>query len=303
MAGLKPTFVNCMMSYLHPVITLLCLLLPITKAVQVCFCSAIYLLHIPIQYTNSATGSNDAPPTNRIDPCHYDSCRPEGAQYGHATWNPRLNWVNSYPVTSMRYGIDKFMPALLGVKHPDLAVSGINVDPNVAQAIPVSGTVGAATFATHERAIPAVAFSGWGNRTGWNEPRPPSSKLHAAASVKLVNYLAKGGRPYLPSDTWLNVNFPHYNSTSCSKASDVKFVLTTLGGYEAPSSPGGTGDSDNAEACESLQLPTELSIVLGQGCYASVSVGNAGTKKDASPSIQRQVMNKLDGLLSQPPDV
>lgn len=267
---------------------------------QVCIYYVIGPLHLPILSTNSVTGSKDAPPTNRNDSCQYDSCHPEGAPYGHASGNRRLNWVNSYPVTSMRYGIDKFMPSLFGGKHPDFAVSGINIDPNVAQSIEVSGTVGAATFAVHERGIPAVAFSGWGNRTGWNEPRPSFSKLYAAAAVKLVNHLAAGRRPFLPTDTWLNVNFPNYNSTGCSKVSDVKFVLTTIGGYESSNGP---DNADHVKACGSLKLPTELSIVLGQGCYASVSVGNAVTKKDASPSIQRQVMAKLNGLLTHPPAV
>ena len=195
------------------------------------------------------------------------------------------------------------MPSLLGVKQPDLAVSGINVGPNVAQSIEVSGTVGAATFAVRERGIPAVAFSGWGNRTGWNEPRPLFSKLYAAAAAKLINHLTTERRPYLPSNTWLNVNFPHYNSTGCSRISDVKFVLTRIGGYESSSGANNGGNADNVKACGSLQLPTEIAIVLDQDCYASVSVANAVTKKDASPWIQRQVMDKLKGLLTHPPGV
>jgi 5'/3'-nucleotidase SurE len=203
----------------------------------------------------------------------------------------------------MRYGIDQLMPSLLGVKHPDLAVSGINVGPNVAQSIEVSGTVGAATFAARERGIPALAFSGWGNGTGWNEPRPLFSKLYAAAAVKLINHLTAGRRPYLPSDTWLNVNFPHYNSTGCSRVSDVKFVLTKIGHYEPSSSPDNADNTDNDKACGPSQLPTDLAIVLGHGCYASITVGDAVTKKEASPSIQRQVVEKLSGLLTHRPGV
>jgi hypothetical protein len=116
------------------------------------------------------------------------------------------------------------------------------------------------------------------------------SKLYAAAAAKLINHLVARGRPFLPGDTWLNVNFPRYNSTGCSKVSDVKFVMTRI-----------ADNDDNGKACGSLQLPTELSIVLGQGCYCSVSVGDAVTKKAASPSIQRQVMAKLDGLLTHVP--
>jgi hypothetical protein len=45
---------------------------------------------------------------------------------GHNASEPRLNYVNSYPATSMKYGINSISPQFFnGV--PDLAVAGPNV--------------------------------------------------------------------------------------------------------------------------------------------------------------------------------
>lgn len=242
--------------------------------------------------TNSLEGSKDEPPSPRTEPCEYDSCTPAGASYGHDPTNARLNWVNSYPVTSMKYGIYKFTPALSGGKYPDLAVSGPNVGPNVGPAIPVSGTVGAASYAAHEAGIPAIAFSGWGNNSAWNATRPLSSKLDASAASKLIKHLVAQGRPFLPKNVWLNVNFPHANETSCATAKDVTFVLATMEDL-GPISKG----------CGLTRLPTEMSVVLHSGCYASVTVAVAPEKKDASAAIRQAVADRLKGLLGDFPDV
>lgn len=240
--------------------------------------------------TNSLQGSKDELPLNRTEPCQYDSCTPAGASYGHDPTNARLNWVNSYPVTSMKYGISMFTPALSGGRYPDLAVSGPNVGPNVGPAIPVSGTIGAASYAAHEAGIPAIAFSGWGNNTAWNATRPLFTKLYARAATRLLNRLVAEGRPFLPKDVWLNVNFPHANETSCSTVNNVKFVLTTMEDV-----------GPTSEACGIARLPTEMSVVLHSGCYASVTVAMAPEKKDASAAVRQVVADRLKGLLGNFP--
>ena len=49
---------------------------------------------------------------------------------------------------------------------------------------------------------------------------------------------------------------------------------------------------------ESGRLPTETSVVNKDGCYASISVGEASTKLDASAKQQAVVLRKLKSILS-----
>lgn len=47
---------------------------------------------------------------------------------GHNATDPRLNYVNSYPATSMKYGINSISRHFFE-GAPDLAVAGPNVGP------------------------------------------------------------------------------------------------------------------------------------------------------------------------------
>lgn len=67
-------------------------------------------------------------------------------------------YVNSYPVTSMRYAIQNLSTSFFG-GPPDIAVAGPNVGSNLGLVTQASGTVGAATEAVKE-GVPAIAFSG-----------------------------------------------------------------------------------------------------------------------------------------------
>lgn len=72
------------------------------------------------------SGSSDAPATPLIKPCEFNSCPTGSPATGFNASNPRLNYVNSYPVTSMRYGIQTLSPKFFGAA-PELAVAGFNV--------------------------------------------------------------------------------------------------------------------------------------------------------------------------------
>lgn len=72
------------------------------------------------------TGSSDSPATPRTTPCHFNSCPSGSPAQGSDASNPRLNYVNSFPVTSMRYGIQTLSPRFFGTA-PDIAVAGFNV--------------------------------------------------------------------------------------------------------------------------------------------------------------------------------
>ena len=72
------------------------------------------------------SGSSDAPATPLTEPCEYDSCPTGSPAEGNNASDTRLNYVNSYPVTSMRYGIQTVSPTFFG-GAPDIAVAGFNV--------------------------------------------------------------------------------------------------------------------------------------------------------------------------------
>ncbi|KAL8983400.1 MAG: hypothetical protein Q9205_002353 [Flavoplaca limonia] len=83
----------------------------------------------------SGTGSSDAPATPLTKPCQFDSCPTGSPATGFNTSNPRLNYVNSFPVTSMRYGIQTLSPKYFG-GAPELAVAGFNVGVEMTTNIP-----------------------------------------------------------------------------------------------------------------------------------------------------------------------
>lgn len=74
----------------------------------------------------SGTGSSDATPGTVTSGCEFNSCPAGSPPYGSDSSNPRFNYVNSYPVTSIRYGIQTLSPKFFG-GAPDIAVAGYNV--------------------------------------------------------------------------------------------------------------------------------------------------------------------------------
>lgn len=54
----------------------------------------------------------------------------------------------------------------------------------------------------------------------------------------------------------------------------------------------------DVNTCGSTRLPTETSVVDTAGCYASISVGVATTKADATAAEQAIVLGKLKKILS-----
>ncbi|GAD99498.1 5'/3'-nucleotidase SurE family protein [Paecilomyces variotii No. 5] len=238
----------------------------------------------------SGTGSREGTPSNVTQGCEFNSCPADSPATGSNSSDTRLNYVNSYPVTSMKYGVQRLAPNFFNGSSPDLVVAGPNVGANLGSTVQISGTAGAASAASNQLGIPGIAFSGTtGSRTAWNDTTPDYSKLYADLSVNLTNALLASGRPYLPNGTWLNVNFPSAGSgTRCTNVGDFKFVLSRI-----RSSSGSI-----VSACNNDTLPTETSVVGTDGCYVSVSVGNASTKNDATTDEQSIVERKLGSALS-----
>ncbi|KAL6897684.1 survival protein sure-like phosphatase/nucleotidase [Trichoderma evansii] len=239
----------------------------------------------------SGSGSSDSPPTPRTEPCGYDSCIGNGSTTGHNDTRPDLNWVNSFPVTAMKYGIETFGPQLWNGSAPEFAVAGPNVGTNVFVQLPFSGTVAAAAYAAHDAGIPSIAFSAasTGRLAFDTDPVPLRSSLYGLLAAQITDKIISSGAPYLPPDVFLNVNFPKVEG-SCTDPSDFKWVLTRI-------NPGFLSPPD-VTFCGGERLPTELSVITHGGCLISVSVANAKDKTTASAESQAVVRDKLHDLLS-----
>ncbi|KAF1967259.1 sure-like protein [Bimuria novae-zelandiae CBS 107.79] len=241
----------------------------------------------------SGTGSSDAEPkTVDADGCQYSSCPGGAPATGANATDPRLNYVNSYPVTSIKRGISTTGPALWNGAAPQLAVTGPNVGSNVDVQAFFSGTIGAAVYAAKDAKIPAIAFSGRsGNPTAWNSPTPIYSKVYADLALNLTNTLIKSGTPYLPADTFLNVNFGEVTDSKCNSASQFKFIPTRL--------TTGLLSARDTEICGSTRLPWEADVIyLRDACYVSVTVGDAADKTTADAARQKVAYDKLKPILS-----
>jgi len=241
----------------------------------------------------SGTGSSTAAPVTLASPCEFDTCPVGAPPIGFNASDPFLNYVNAFPVDSVRFGIQTRAPQLLGSK-PDIVISGSNVGNNLGPGITGSGTVGAASEAALE-GIPSVAFSGaTASAVSYTtlESDPTSTSTLAALTytdltLKFVDTLLKHRGPILPPGISINVNYP--STTNCTSPSSFSFVLTRIA-VDATAT--------DVFTCGTDHLPDELSTVRGAGCFASVSVFNASTKTDVGAATQRVVLDKLHSILS-----
>lgn len=253
--------------------------------------------------TDQIIGSSDEDPEPRTDACEYDSC-PAGtnATTGSNATDPTLNWVNSFPATSMRLGLSEVGPGVWGEgQAAELAVTGPNVGSNLWAQVPFSGTIGSACYAAHEGGVPAIAFSGLSNSSlgllggnaAWDaDPAPGSSAVFAELALNLTSRVVESGAPYLPDDTYLNVNMMAPVG-ACADPAAYRWVLTRIN----PSTP--LISSADVELCGSDTLPTETEVVhASEGCYVSVSVGDCSDKTTAAADVQQAVVDKIGDMLT-----
>lgn len=168
-----------------PLDTRLCCLLP--RKISLVPVRASYIFtQVPLILTRQ--GSSDADPTTvDSDGCEHSSCPPNAPAFGANATDPRLNYVNSFPVTSIKRGISVTGPALWSGAAPQLAVTGPNVGSNVDIQAFFSGTIGAAVYAATTANIPAIAFSGKsGDPTAWNVSPVP---IHSKVCTQVDSYL------------------------------------------------------------------------------------------------------------------
>jgi len=253
----------------------------------------------------SGTGSTDVPPTILNTTCEFNTCPIGAPAEGFNKSDPRLNYVNSFPVTSMNFGLQHLAPKFFRNSRgkPDIAVAGPNIGLNSGNTTLISGTVGATTAAALA-GIPAVAFSGAsGTQISYTTPSSPDTayaSIYAALSAKFTNALLEGSKkfffqPILPKDIWINVNFSPTTPTSCSKAEDFKFIMTRINAA--------TKDTGfDVLTCNNRgRLPTENSLLDSDGCLVTVSVGEAKTKGDVNAFTQEYARLRIEHILSCPP--
>lgn len=234
-------------------------------------------------------------------PCEFDTCPIGSPGIGFNASDPRINYVNGFPVDAAREGLSNLSTTFFG-GPPDLLVSGPNVGSNTGFAVPFSGTVGAATEAA-KQSVPAVAFSGQSTEsvsytTLDSDPDSPATKaalVYAELTTKFVKVLTTAGTyPIVPANSLINVNYPALDAAkNCTKASDVKFVMART----YPAIPVITGD--DLETCgNNKRLPRDSDVVDSvHGCFASVSVLDATLiKTDSDKNAQEAVWKSLLGL-------
>jgi 5'/3'-nucleotidase SurE len=188
--------------------------------------------------------------------------------------------------------MDTFGPQIWGDnKTAELAVTGPNVGGNRWLQLPFSGTVGAAVEAV-KKGVPAIAFSGASGPGPQNYsvlPVPEIATVYAELATFLVGKVVDSGAPYLPADTFLNVNFPNL-SDRCKTVSDFKWVLTRV--------TFGLFSPDDVHTCGRNKLPTEFEVGFRNDCFISVSVGDAADKTTARADKQAVVLDKLKDVLT-----
>ncbi|KAF7373322.1 Acid phosphatase [Mycena sanguinolenta] len=230
----------------------------------------------------SGTGSSTATPTTLKTPCEFNTCPTGSPATGSNATDPRLNYVNAFPVDAARFGIQTLAPEFFSGSKPDFVVSG----PNIGTVLPLK---------RRWKESPSAAFSAaTGGQVSYTtlttSPTATDSKaaiIYSALTVSFIDVLLASSAPILPSGISLNVNYP--STTSCTSASAFKFVLTRINAD--------SGATD-VETCGTTHLPTESSVIAKAGCFATVSVFNANTKANVNAATQAIVLAKLASILT-----
>jgi len=132
-----------------------------------------------------------------------------------------------------------------------------------------------------------------GDPTAWNAPTPFHSKVYADLALNVTTTIINSGKPYLPANSFLNVNFPAVSETKCSDPSQFKYIFTRINT--------GLLSARDAEWCGSTRLPWEADVILirGSDCYVTISPGDANDKTTMNDAaVQTEIINKLKPILS-----
>ncbi|KAF9463376.1 survival protein sure-like phosphatase/nucleotidase [Collybia nuda] len=240
----------------------------------------------------SGTGSSTAPPTVLTQPCEFDTCPTGSPPEGANATDPFLNYVNSFPVDAVRFGIQTLAPRLLGSK-PDFVVSGSNVGSKTNKIFLNHNYRGAASEAVLE-GVPSIAFSGASApavsyttlTSSPNSSGTLAAMTYTSLTLKFIQTLIANPGPILPPGVSVNVNYA--STSSCPTAPSFSFVFTRIAVNTA---------ATDVVTCGTDHLPDESSTIR-KGCFATVSVFNATTKADVSAVTQAVVLNKIQSILT-----
>ena len=186
---------------------------------------------------------------------------------GPTTLGADQYYVDGFPATAARYGIDVLAPAKWGAA-PDLVISGPNIGNNLGIVTPRSGTVGAAITALN-RGVPALAVSGADGNT-------VTAPLLAAITLRVLAALERNGKVALPSGIGLNINVPTLDPRRTAASYRIAFTHQ------------GTG-------------PASESTVFAEGNTVTVTPIQ-GTFL-APPELAAQVLTRTRGLFASAPPV
>lgn len=189
-------------------------------------------------------------------------------------------------MTAVSWGLENLTPEFFNDTggRPDLVVSGVNQGENTGITNVLSGTVGAAI--TGMRAgIPSIAFSSL-LRKKWpgTDPQHPAPRLYAELATEFVTKLVSSGKPCLPKNTFLNINFPNI-SRQCSRAEDFHWVFTRMH-YDF------FWTDDDAEWCGNDRLPREGHVVdNNEHCYITVTLAHSpnGHRSTTAEAWQQEI--------------
>lgn len=232
----------------------------------------------------SGAGSIDLPAIPVLTGCQWDSCPALSPAEGFNASDPHLNYVNSFPATAAKYGIETLAPKFFG-GPPDLVVTGVNIGSNLGLVNQISGTIGSARIGVLA-GIPAIAFSGAsGEQIGYQELPTAWSDVYARLQTRFLLVMT-ASTPYAPKDVIVSVNYPKVDG-GCTAP---KYVLSRVNVATIFS-------GKDINTCGSDRLPDE-GAVLDAGCYASVSVLDANKKSTADKEAYAVVKAKLGHMLT-----
>lgn len=245
----------------------------------------------------SGTGSISTDWKPLAKPGEYDSVPVGAPGVGEDPEDPRIWYVNAFPVDGIRFGLDTLAPRLYNRK-PDLILTGPNVGKNTGVQDPFSGTLGAAAYGSRQ-GVPAIAISADdGNRHSYENVLPDDpSEIYANATMRVIDELVKPntmeGPSYLPEGCVLNINLQKAGpQTNCKSANDYKFALTTIFGIH---------HSSGFTHCGSQVLPGEQAVLETHlGCWASVTIIQAGKFIDGSSAQKQFLLNRAPEFFSCP---
>ena len=176
-------------------------------------------------------------------------------------------YVDGFPATAARYGIDVLAPAKWGAA-PDVVISGPNIGNNLGIITPRSGTVGAAITALN-RGVPALAVSG-------ADRNPLTAPLLAALTLRLLAALEHNGKVALPAGIGLNINAPPLDPRRTAASYRVAFTHQ------------GSGPAGETSVFAEGNIVTVTPI---QGTFL------------APPELAAQVLTRMRGLFASAPAV